>query len=56
MQKEAMKPLIGVGTELEVSGHNAVVTAITREGVECKVAKQTVVLDFDKIVEYLNAI
>jgi hypothetical protein len=48
--KEPVTPLIGIGTTLEVSGHPAIVTSITKEGVECKVAKHIVVLDFDKIV------
>jgi len=48
--KEPVKPLIGVGTQLEISGHSAVITAITKEGVQCKVANHTVVMDFDKIV------
>ena len=54
MSKEPVKPLIGKGTTLEVSGHPAVVTGITKEGVECKVANRIVVLDFEKIVKYLS--
>ena len=51
--KEPVTPLIGIGTKLEISGHPGVVTAITREGVECRVADNIVVLDFDKIVANL---
>jgi hypothetical protein len=51
---ESMKPLIGVGTILEISGHQGIVKSITREGVECCVANHMVVLDFDKITAALQ--
>ena len=44
------KPIVGVGTEFDISGHKARVTYITRDGVACQIGKdRKFVVPFDQV-------
>jgi len=46
---EYVMPLVKKGTTFDISGHTAVVTAITHDGIECKIEGRIYILDFDKV-------
>jgi hypothetical protein len=52
--KENAEPLVCKGTELQLSGHYGIVTAINKSGVEVLIGSKKFVFGFDKIMSILG--